>query len=171
MPKYCKFISGSGWVTFECSQCGSCCHHLGQVYSIKEIRGGYDFLVCNQYTGDLHEIKVDDDKIVLFEDKRIFSSLPQACPFFRYSCGKAYCTVHYTRPGICREYACWRLLIIDHKNNPVGKIKFSRTFCSDNETLRHIWDRSIEEMSGYNDKDWEIEMIRRLSRAGYSIHR
>ena len=69
--------------------------------------------MCNEYTGEETAVTVDPDKVLLFLDRSIFEELPEACPFFRtdQKTGKAYCTVHLTRPEICRDYGCWRLLI------------------------------------------------------------
>jgi Fe-S-cluster containining protein len=87
-------------MVFECQQCGECCHHMGQVHTIKEIRGGFEFLVNNTYTGEKTVVIIDQDKHHLFLDKSIFREQPEACPFLRYQImdRKAYCTVHLTRP-------------------------------------------------------------------------
>jgi hypothetical protein len=79
---------------FECSQCGECCSHLGLVHTIREAYGNYRYLVYNQYTGEKTPVEVDLDKIALFEDRRIFTERPEACPFFRYDRhgAKGYCT-------------------------------------------------------------------------------
>jgi Fe-S-cluster containining protein len=160
-------------VAFECNQCGSCCHHLGLVFAIISENGPYEYQVKNQYTGESHIVRVDEDKRILFDDQSSIEDLKEACPFFRYKKpeAKAYCTIHLTRPEICRDYGCWRLLICDHRGKQVGKIMFARTFCSDNAVLQEIWSQSIEELSPLPDDVWEREMVQRLSRAGYSVLR
>ena len=72
-------------LSFECSQCGECCSHLGQVHEIKEDLGDYHFLVNNRYTGEKTLVTIDPDMIALFLDKSIFIERPEACPFFRYN--------------------------------------------------------------------------------------
>jgi Fe-S-cluster containining protein len=88
---------------------------MAQVHKIEEIRGDFEFLVNNQYTGEKTKVIIDSDKHDLFLNKSIFLDQPDACPFLRYKSddGKAYCSVHLTRPEICRDYGCWRLLILD----------------------------------------------------------
>ena len=71
-------------MVFECQQCGECCHHMGQVHAIQEIRGEFEFLVNNQYTGEKTVVIVDQDKRNLFLDKSIFREQPEACSFLRY---------------------------------------------------------------------------------------
>ena len=101
-------------MVFDCQQCGECCSHLGLVHSIAEDRGNYEFVVFNRYTNESDIVTVDTDKHALYDDKSIFEKLPEACPFFRHQpdSEKAFCTVHLTRPDICRDYGCWRMLIV-----------------------------------------------------------
>ena len=105
-------------MVFDCQQCGECCSHLGLVHSITEDRGNYEFVVFNRYTNESNVVTVDAEKHALFDDKSIFTSLPEACPFFRHQPGseKAFCTVHLTRPDICRDYR----LLADADCQPLG---------------------------------------------------
>ena len=164
-----RFVS----LPFECQQCGECCSHLGVVHKIKEIRGNYQFLVFNQYTGEETAVTIDPDKVHLFEDKSVFSQLPEACPFFRHDRKnrKAICTVHLTRPDICREYGCWRLLILDFRGRRAGRISFKRSLCSEDTLLTRLWEQCINDINEQDDAVWEEEMIRIISKAGYTVRR
>lgn len=160
-------------MAFECFQCGECCSHLGFVHSIKEDLGNYRFLIHNTFTGEETLVAVDPDKHGLFDDQRIFLKIPNACPFFRHQPGSelAYCTVHRTRPEICQDYACWRLLILNHRGCRVGKIKYIRTLISDDPLLNRIWADCIDSITEPDDRLWEDEMIRVLARSGYSVRK
>jgi uncharacterized protein len=160
-------------MAFECFQCGECCAHLGLVHSIKEEYGDYRFLIYNRYTNEETPVTVDPDKHDIFDDNSIFEQLPQTCPFFRHQPGSelAYCTVHQTRPEMCRDYGCWRLLILNHRGRRVGKIKYIRTLISDDAFLNRIWEDCIEHDSEPDDQRWENEMIRILTRAGYTVRK
>jgi uncharacterized protein len=160
-------------MAFECFQCGECCSHLGLVHIVKEDYGNYKFLIYNAYTGEKTPVTVDPDKHAIFDDKRIFEKLPQTCPFFRHQPGSelAYCTVHLTRPEICRDYGCWRLLILNHRGSRAGKIKYIRTLISEDSLLNRIWDDCIADIDEPDDQLWEDQMIRILSRAGYSVRK
>jgi len=160
-------------MAFECFQCGDCCSQLGLVHSIRKDYGDNRFLIHNQYTGEETEVIIDSDKIGLFEDKSIFEKLPNTCPFFRHEPGseKAFCTVHQTRPGICRDYGCWRLLILNHRGHRVGRIKYIRTLHSEDSTLTRLWESCIEEHREPDDKKWEAAMIAILTRAGYTVRK
>jgi len=160
-------------MAFECFQCGDCCSQLGLVHTIKEEYGNHRFLIHNKYTGEETEVAIDPDKIRLFEDKSIFEKLPNACPFFRHEPGseKAFCTVHLTRPEICRDYGCWRLLILDHRGHRAGRIKYIRTLHSEDSILTRLWDTCVEEHREPDDAKWEEAMITILTRAGYTVRK
>jgi Fe-S-cluster containining protein len=160
-------------MAFECFQCGECCSQLGLVHIIKEEYGHYRFLIYNKYTGEETPVEIDPDKREIFEDKSIFKKLPNTCPFFRHQPGSelAYCTVHLTRPEICRDYGCWRLLILNHQGRRAGRIKYIRTLHSEDTLLSDLWEKCIEEHKEPDDARWEDTMIRILTRAGYTVRR
>jgi len=156
---------------FECSQCGECCSHLGLVHTIQEDLGDYHFLVKNQYTGERTAVAVDPDKIPLFCDKSIFLKRPEACPFFRYDCKseKGYCTIHLTRPEICRDYGCWRLLILDSGGKRAGRIMCQRHLASEDSMLTRLFEDHINSLVEPDDAAWDDRVIHLLVAAGYTV--
>jgi Fe-S-cluster containining protein len=156
---------------FECSQCGECCSYLGLVHVIQEEYGDYRFLLNNQYTGEKTTVIVDPDKISLFDDKGIFRERPDACPFFRYdpASAKGYCTVHLTRPEICRDYGCWRLLILDSEGKRAGRIMCQRHLASEDEALTRLFEEHINHLVESDDTGWDKEVIGVLIAAGYTV--
>jgi len=160
-------------MAFECYQCGECCHHMGQVHTVSEVRGGFEFLVDNQYTGEKTAVMVDPDKHTLFADTSIFLEQPEACPFLRQDTrdGKAYCTVHRTRPEICRDYGCWRLLILNSRGGRAGRIMYQRAFFPDDADLARLWKECIDTLAEPDDELWEKEITRILRGAGYTVRK
>jgi Fe-S-cluster containining protein len=156
---------------FECSQCGECCSHLGLVHTIQEDYGNYRFLVNNQYTGEKTTVAVDPDKIALFSDTSIFLERPEACPFFRYdqATAKGYCTVHLTRPEICRDYGCWRLLILDAGGKRTGRIMGQRHLASEDEALTRLFEEHINHLDETDNAAWDERVIKVLGEAGYTV--
>jgi Fe-S-cluster containining protein len=157
----------------ECRQCGECCSHLGLVHTIKEKRGNDEFLVNNEYTGEKTGVRIDPGRAALFADQSIFKMLPEACPFLRFEpgSGKGFCTVHLTRPAICRDFFCWRLLILDGAGSWVGRIMYQRYFCSDDPVLTTIWNQSVRTLDEPDDRVWEENMVHIITRAGYVVKR
>ncbi len=144
---------------------------MGQVHTISESRGEFEFLINNEYTGEKNIVVVDPDKHSLFAGKSIFPDHPEACPFLRYreSDRKAYCTVHLTRPEICRDYGCWRLLILNSRGHRAGRIMYQRTFLLDEAELRVLWERCIDDLNEPDDVKWDREITRILTSAGYTV--
>ncbi len=141
------------------------------VHTITEERGNYTFVVCNYYSGDVKEVRVDADKIALYEDRSSLENLPQACPFLRFDTetGKAWCTVHLTRPDICRDYCCWRLLIRDAQGRRAGRVLYQRTFLPDTPELGRLWEEMKPTLNGLDDREWDKAVIRSLTAAGYRV--
>ena len=156
---------------FECSQCGECCSHLGLVHTIQDEYGDLRFLVRNEYTGERTEVVVDPDKIALFRDRSTFDDRPEACPFFRYdsSVSKGYCTVHASRPAICRDYGCWRILILDARGNRAGRIKAQRFLAADDRRLERLFEEQIDPINENDDSAWDERVFRVLAAAGYRV--
>jgi Fe-S-cluster containining protein len=160
-------------MVFECQQCGECCHHMGQVHTIWETRSNVEFVVNNQYTGEKTLVIVDQDKKDLFFDKSIFLDEPAACPFLRYNKGdnKAYCTVHLTRPEVCRDYGCWRLLILNSQGRRSGRIMYRRAFFSEDVILTKVWNECIARLEEQDDELWDEKIISFLKDAGYTVRK
>ena len=156
---------------FECSQCGECCSHLGLVHTIRKDYGDLHFLVNNEYTGEKTEVTVDPDKIALFQDRSIFSERPEACPFFRFDREemKGWCTVHHSRPEICRDFGCWRMLILDAGGKRAGRIMCQRFLASEDERLIRIFAEEIDLLPETDDAAWDERVNQVLTRAGYRI--
>jgi uncharacterized protein len=146
---------------------------MGQVHTIQEICGEFEFLVTNEYTGEKTVVIVDQDKYSLFADKSIFLEQPEACPFLRYKREdrKAYCTVHLTRPEICRDYGCWRLLILNAEGSRAGRVMFQRAFFSDEDDLTRVWKTYIDPLNEPVDAIWDEKITRILIHAGYTVQK
>ncbi|WP_292366675.1 MULTISPECIES: YkgJ family cysteine cluster protein [unclassified Methanoculleus] len=144
---------------------------MRNVHTVVEERGNYTFVVHNAYSGDVKEVRVDPDKIALFEDESSIAELPDACPFLRFDgkTGKAWCTVHLTRPDICRDYCCWRLLILDSQGKRAGRVMYQTTFLPDNDELSRLWEQVQPTLSGLSGTEWDDALIDILKKAGYRV--
>lgn len=156
---------------FFCQQCGECCTQMGDVFHIREELGDLEFLIYNQYTGEEHTVRVDPDKTHLFLDYSISPDEPLSCPFLRRNvAGLSYCTVHETRPEICREYSCWRMLILDLHGKRAGRIMDLGHFSAEDPRLQEIWDEKIEDLDSSDRTAWERNVSAILSKEGYTVH-
>ena len=155
-------------MVFYCEQCGECCSIMGEVLSVLEEYGDYRFLLANKYTGEKNRVEVDSDKRALFMEE---DALPAACPFLRYRGRVGYCTVHLTRPEMCRDFGCWRLLILDNSGKRSGRVMQARFFSPESPALALLWEERIRALEECEDEDWDREVIAILSREGYTVIR
>lgn len=155
-------------MVFYCEQCGECCSIMGEVLSVLEDFGDYRFLLVNKYTGVKNRVEVDADKRELFMHE---DALPAACPFLRYRDDVGYCTVHLTRPEMCRDFGCWRLLILDPFGKRAGRVMQARFFASDNPALVLLWEERIRDIDEPEQERWDEMVISILSREGYTVTR
>lgn len=116
---------------------------------------------------------IDPDKTALFLDKNLemstFAVRPEACPFFRFIEEKGYCSVHATRPEICRDYGCWRILILDSRGRRAGRIMESRHLSSDDPILLAIFGQRSHDLKHLPDSDWDDAVMSMLGSAGYTV--
>ncbi len=161
---------------------------MRDVHRFIEDRGNYTFVVHNHYTGDAEEVRVDPDKIALFEDRSSIEGLPDACPFLRFETlrvsrapfhrniafdtktGKALCTVHLTRPDLCREYCC-RLLVLDAQGNLAGRVTYQTALIPDTDELGRLWERVQPTLNGLSGTEWDDAFIEILTATGYRVRR
>jgi uncharacterized protein len=160
-------------VAFRCQQCGECCSSMGDVIGIREETGPFGYLIWYKITGEERHVWIDPDKQELFLSHDIAKRRPMACPFLRErSPGAAICTVHYTRPELCRQYACFRILILGPGGERLGRVvDASRYFTTMDSGLRSVWDREIAGCEIGDEAEWEAFVDRVLSEAGYRIIR
>jgi len=159
-------------MAFFCQQCGECCSSMGDVIGIREQAGPSEFVIWFKITGEERKVWIDPDKQGLFFNQDIHQHRPMACPFLRErSTGSAICTVHYTRPDLCRQYGCFRILVLAADGARLGRVvEGSRYFTTMDPDLRTLWDREI----GANeiaDDPWEEFVEQVLVRAGYRVVR
>jgi Fe-S-cluster containining protein len=158
-------------MVFFCQQCGECCSHMSQIHRIEVDYGDLTFQLCNNYTGERRMVRVDSDKIHLFQDRSIFESWPEACPFLRGDPlhGRICCTVHQTRPDLCREFGCWRILILDSSGKRAGRIMGTRHLSAEDPVLLEFWKAHAGDIQALDDASWDRAVVRILERSGYRV--
>lgn len=158
---------------FFCVRCGECCSHMGDVHVVEKEYGGGRFLVANRYTGEKNEVEIDPAWARLDPDRNIFERWPMACPFLRENpeTGEVVCIVHLTRPEICREYQCWRILILTAAGVRAGRVMERRHLVADDPALQEFWERHVAAIREGDDKHWDELAILTLMKGGYQVRR
>jgi len=133
---------------FECNRCGKCCRSFGAFFIIERQMTDRDYYCRYRMTNELFSVHVRsefaDEIAGRYEgsaaDNRESGS--KGCPFLcksREGTGY-YCSIYSTRPNICRQFKCYRILI----RGTVFGINGLRT---QDEVLMTIWKNKIAPLS------------------------
>jgi uncharacterized protein len=154
---------------FLCQMCGQCCSTMGEIISIREKTREDEFRIEYSATGETRLVTLDPDKKTLFFSKESKTTI--ACPFLReQKPGRSVCSVHSSRPELCRQYSCFRILILDADGRKAGRvIDKTRYFTTTNPRLHEIWIRECSPLEIPDDELWEEEIRKILTRAGYCV--
>ena len=159
-------------MTFVCQCCGDCCSTMGEIISIREQIHPYEFRIG--YTdGEERVVSVDPDKRVLFHDQQQQEKKSLACPFLRQRAPhERICTVHASRPELCRNYLCSRILVLDRDGNKAGRVPDgTRSFTTEDKKLLDLWCHDIRDVPVPDDEQWEKYVDDIFTRAGYRVFR
>ncbi len=143
---------------------------MGLVHRVRTEYADGRYLIENSYTGERTLVWVDRDKEHLHHSTGIFETYPDACPFLRFDpAAKAYCTVHSGRPSICRDFQCWRVLILDRKGTRMGRIIFRETLMTDDAGVRAVWEKYRQKIPDIDQDPGDRELARVFTEAGYVV--
>jgi Fe-S-cluster containining protein len=143
---------------------------MGEIIEILEVFEPYSFRIGFTVTGEERIVSLDPEKQELFtaQETRLM-----ACPFLRQNSNKKFvCSVHSSRPELCRQYSCYRILVLDSKDKRIGRVtNASRYFTTTDADLRKLWNREISGVVITDETCWEEHVERTFTRAGYRIMR
>jgi len=146
---------------------------MGEIISIQEQIGPYEFRI-GYTTGEERVVSVDPDKRELFGSQQQDEERKSiACPFLRQQAPrKRICTVHASRPELCRGYLCSRILILDREGKKAGRVlSGTRFFTTEDRKLLELWTSTLRDMTVPDDEQWEKEVEKVFSYAGYRVIR
>lgn len=146
---------------------------MGEIIEIREVLDPGSFRIGFSVTGEERIVSVDPEKRELFQVQGIKTLRPMACPFLRKAGNKKFvCSVHKSRPELCRRYSCYRILVLDSQENRIGRVTdASRYFTTADADLRRIWNREIAGAVIPDEETWEEHVEQTFTRAGYRVMR
>jgi len=146
---------------------------MGEIIEIREETAPFSFRIGYTTTGEERQVVVDPDKKELFLCREETTTRSLACPFLRKAApGRVICTVHLSRPELCRQYSCFRILVLGDENKPSGKVlEHTRILRTMDHHLRAIWDREITRIDDTDEDRWEERVEEVLVREGYRVIR
>lgn len=158
---------------FECNLCGKCCMHAGDaLIEIEKQLTGRDFLCRQKVVGGTFRARVEERFLDAFRDTAENDRHPAWCPFLRGlpgEEGKYVCTIHNSRPLICRSYVCCTMRIFDSGGQEAGKVKGRRSLATGDADLARCWDEGVAPLATDDEIAWKSEVAAILGRAGYRV--
>jgi uncharacterized protein len=165
---------------FECNGCGKCCSSFGSFITIERQLNDRDYYCRYSVTNDLFPVHVDaeyEEEVSERNSMRagsIIPSMKKPCPFLcRIHDGDNFiCAVYATRPQVCREFRCYRMLIYDTDSHPAGKVIGVNEIRTSDEALARLWKAEITLVphahpAGANDPVWVKTVTGILAAHGY----
>lgn len=157
-------------MAFECQ----CCSTMGEIISIREQIQPFEFRIAYT-TGEKRVVSVDPDKrdpdLFGFAQNKERRSL--ACPFLmRRSAHRHICIVHASRPEICRNYLCSRILILNKDGTRAGRVlPGTRLLTTTDRIVLGLWQSCLRDLPVPDEEAWERLVERSFTRAGYRVIR
>ena len=191
-----------GMVKFVCDSCGKCCRSFGEFIRIERQLTGRDYYCRFGITNDLflaHVLPEYADEISDDYEKESASGSDNSrkkCVFLkknRQGDGFA-CAIYPSRPAICREFQCYRMLIYNRDGHVCGKVIGRNELKTDDEGLANLWKYKVLHLpppasvqsshlpqknahrntkshihgSHVNDSDWTDDVVAILKEHGYT---
>jgi uncharacterized protein len=137
---------------FDCNWCGKCCASFGEFIKIERQLTSRDYYCRYGVTGEIFPIHVQPDFAYEIEedftesDPKGTDPARKGCIFMRKNPeGKGFaCAIYPTRPNICREFMCYRMLIHHPASGETrGKVIGINELRTQDEALAALWKEKI----------------------------
>jgi len=139
-------------VRFECDLCGKCCASFGEFIRIERQVTTHDYFCRYDITDELFQVHVLPEYADEFADA--FEEIQdtgkdihrQGCVFTKKNPdGPGFiCMIYPSRPTICREFLCYRMLIIQRETGELrGKLRGINELRTQDEILASLWKEKI----------------------------
>ena len=156
-------------VAFECNWCGKCCASFGEFIRIERQLTSRDFYCKYGIKNELFLAHIEGDYADSQPPSPKEGEPAKSCPFMRKNPkGKGVaCAIYSTRPRICREFRCYRMVIHHPVGHECGRNMGRNELKTMDELLARIWKEEILPLSHTDDALWTKSVIAALAVHGY----
>ena len=140
---------------FDCNWCGKCCISFGEFIKIERQLTERDYYCRYGITNEIFPVHVQPefadeiDEEFTDSDPKGTDSSRKGCIFMRKNpAGKGFaCAIYPTRPDICREFRCYRMLIHHPATGEMrGKVIGINELRTQDLILDAIWKEKISHL-------------------------
>jgi uncharacterized protein len=166
-------------VGFVCDWCGKCCRSFGEFIRIERQLTERDYYCRYGITNDLFLVHVlpqfaDEISEEFAETVQESGAKEKKCIFSRKNPdgdGSA-CAIYPTRPAVCREFRCYRMLIRNCDGDIVGKVFGKNVLRTSDQDLAALWKVHVSPLQQASlpqesDPVWMANVNSILTRHGY----
>jgi hypothetical protein len=156
-------------VAFSCNSCGKCCESFGAFIKIERQLTSRDYYCRYGIKNELFLAHIEGDYADSPPPTSTDGEPVKGCPFLRKNnsgIGTA-CAIYATRPLICREFRCYRMLIYNRDGHQCGRIIGRSDLKTTDELLEKLWNEQITSLPHTDDARWEKAVIAALAAHGY----
>ena len=156
-------------VAFDCSLCGKCCASFGAFIKIERQLTSRDYYCRYGIKNELFLAHIEGDYVDCQSSSSEEGEPVKGCPFMRKKADGdgIVCAIYATRPRICREFHCYRMVIHHPDGHECGRIMGQHDLKTADETLAQIWKDEIAPLPRQDDARWEKSVIAALAARGY----
>jgi len=155
--------------TFECTWCGKCCACFGAFIQIERELTSRDYYCRYVIKNELFLAHIEGDYAESHRPGPEEGGPEKGCPFMRKNqAGSGFaCAIYATRPQICREFRCYRMLIHHPDGHECGRIMGRNELKTVDGTLEQIWKEQVAHLTYNDDMIWIKNVITLLTAHGY----
>ena len=164
---------------FVCDWCGKCCRSFGEFIRIERKLTERDYYCRYGINNDLVLVHVQPEYAeevsadVIWIRNRDRTPGKKMCLPDEKSQGDGFaCTIYPTRPPVCREFRCYRMLIHNGEGQLAGRVIGQNEIRTSDEALATIWKEHISHLPHSHkpnepDPGWTTNVLAILGQHGY----
>jgi len=138
-------------VKFECDRCGKCCRSYGEFIKIERQLSGRDYYCRFGITRELFLVHVQPEYTETISEEyeqeigQESDNNQKKCVFLQKDReGNGFtCAIYPSRPLICREFQCYRMLIYDRNGQVCGRVIGRNELKTSDKALSKIWKEEV----------------------------
>lgn len=160
-------------VSFVCNGCGKCCNGLGRYISIERQLNSRDYYCRNGMTGEIFPVHVASEYADAIDEAYTESPTGQTtgqdtkpgCIFQQPGPkGEGFiCAIYETRPRVCRDYRCYRMIVFDSTGTEAGRVVGRADIRTTDPVLARIWNEEIRGLIGNAQIDRDPALLNKIN--------
>jgi Fe-S-cluster containining protein len=160
---------------FICDRCGKCCVSLGLHITVERQLNDRDYYCRSTIDNAIFLAHVDPEYREEVADEFAAGDLNRSspdkkpCTFLRKNPDGdgAACAIYATRPKVCRDFRCYRMVIRNREGNVCGKVIGKTTLRTEDEALRKLWAEQVEAIPSGDIAAWTEKVAAILKENDY----